>query len=542
MAFGVRGRLPVSAKVTSWNVILTKVTLHDQQSAICKPNSEPVNRLQRREQAARKTRLVAKLQRRAGEHGLSAQEMVGISHQLFQLGLANEALAPLRRAQRHHPDDVPLRAALAYALAATGLVNESIDQYRELLGREPDSAPLLTNLAVLLIKTGASDEARNLLERASQLAPQHANTAYMFAELLSARGQRGEAFHQYRRAAALFEQQIGPSPQLAHCDDLVKLASAEMWTGDLDKALATFDQAVALRPDHALALARRGLALAKLRRVPHAIDSLKRAAAAEPGFGEARRAIGELLLESGDAAAAQAHFNAAARINPADALARYFLAAAKKSEYPEAPPVGYVEKLFDEYARSFEQHLLGVLQYRAPELLCEALLRVAQPPPAKWFVIDLGCGTGLCGPLVRPLAARLVGVDLSNEMLEKARLKAIYDELLQGHLSDVLDRFAGTVDLAISADVFIYVGSLTSVFVAAARALKPGGWFAFTTEVHEGDGFILDTSGRYLHSRRYVESEAGASGLNVAHFEPIVARYEGNRPVIQNLYFLRRAA
>lgn len=500
-----------------------------------------MNRQQRRERARQDAREAAGWRRQAVEHLHSPAQVVAASRRLFQLGCIAEALPALQKAIAEHPEEVTLRTALAYALAATGNIAAAIAQYREMLRREPNSPPLLTNLAVLLLRVGKGDEARELLLRAAELAPEHANTAYTLGELFEQQKQREQAFHHYRRAALLYGRQIGTRTDPGLCNDLVKQASAQMWTGDLKGALASFDCAVALRPDHALALARRGLLLAKLRRLPEAIASLKQAAAAEPDYAEVRRAIGDMLLDAGQTQAARSHYRAAVQINPRDALANYFLAATRQSDSPEAPPPGYVEQLFDDYAQRFEKHLVDVLQYRAPELLCEVVQRVAQPPAATWDVIDLGCGTGLCGPLIRPFANHLTGVDLSAAMLDKARAKAVYNELVQGDVSTVFGRFHEDLDLALSADVFIYLGSLTPIFTAAGRALRPGGWFAFTTEVHDGDGFLLDTTGRYRHARAYVEAEAAAQGLETVHTETIVARYQSHQPVMSDLYILRRA-
>jgi len=490
-----------------------------------------------REEARRATALRGE----TAEHPHDPVQVVAASRQLFQMGRIAEALPALQRVLTEHPEDMPTRAALAYALGATGNLSAAIAQYREMLQREPQSAVLQTNLAVLLLRVGAVDEAQALLLRAAELAPEHANTAFTLGELFDQQKHRDQAFHHYQRATALFSRQIGTRPTAAQCDDLVKLASARMWIGDLRGALAAYDRAIELRPNHALALTRRGLALAKLRRVPEAVQSLKQAAAVEPNLAEIRRAIGDLLREAGATEAAQPHYKAALRINPHDVLSDYFLSATGKSAGPSAPPPGYVEKLFDNYAQQFEKHLVEILQYRAPELLCEAIQRITQPPLAAWNVIDLGCGTGLCGPLIRPFAARLTGVDLSAAMLEQAREKSVYDDLVQGDVSTVFGGLAASMDLALSADVFIYLGSLTPIFSAAGIALRPGGWFAFTTEAHDADGYMLDTTGRYRHARAYVETEAAAAGLETVHVEAVVARYQGHQPVMSDLYILRRA-
>ena len=452
-----------------------------------------MNRNERRARARLQTNTAAALHKRAARTG-SAQEAVDVSQRLFQLGKIHEALPGLLRAAAAYPDDPGVRGALAYAFASTGQVVRAIEQYRVLLDTQPNTVAALTNLAVLLIKTGNQDEARQHLERAALLAPTHANTAFAFAELLGEQNRTDEAFQQYRRAAVLFRQKIGPHPGIQHCDDLVKLATAQLWTGDLQSGLRSLDLAVELRPDHALALARRGMALAKLRRIPEAIASLKRAAAAAPSYAEAWRALGEVFLNAGDAGAAQKHFQAATRLNPGDELARYFLAAAR-NESPEAPPPSYIVQLFEAYARNFEHHLVDILQYRAPEIVCEAVLKQAGSQAADWSVIDLGCGTGLCGPLIRHAARHLIGVDLSTAMLDKAREKSVYDELKQGDVAQVLGGYVSAFDLALCTDVMIYLGSLTPIFAAAARALKPRALFAFTTEIHSGAGYVLDKSG-----------------------------------------------
>jgi predicted TPR repeat methyltransferase len=315
-----------------------------------------------------------------------------------------------------------------------------------------------------------------------------------------------------------------------------------MRTGDVNRALRLFDRAVAIRPDHPLALARRGLALAQLRRTPEAIESLRCAAAAEPDLAEVRRAIGDLLLQTGQNRAAAAEFHEALRINPQDALASFFLTAAQKTPGAAPPPAAYIQQLFNDYAARFDKHLVEILQYRVPELLTEAVRNVALPPSSAWTILDLGCGTGLCGPLLRPYAKRLIGVDLSAGMLEKARERGVYDELLLDDLRRALARFEAEIDLAASADVLEYVGSLDTVFAGVRRALRPGGWFAFTAEVHDGEGFVLDATRRYHHSLAYLKAEAAAHALEFVHAEVVVARYEHRQPAHQNLLILRRPA
>ena len=52
-------------------------------------------------------------------------------------------------------------------------------------------------------------------------------------------------------------------------------------------------------------------------------------------------------------------------------------------------------------------------------------------PSKQLDVLDAGCGTGLCGPLLAPYARRLIGVDLSEGMLALAKEKHVYDALIK---------------------------------------------------------------------------------------------------------------
>src|SRR5205823_1798095 len=118
-------------------------------------------------------------------------------------------------------------------------------------------------------------------------------------------------------------------------------------------------------------------------------------------------------------------------------------------------PPSTMVALFDGYAEKFDEHLTGQLRYRCPELLHEAVARLN--PGAGLNVLDLGCGTGLCGPLFRPLAATLTGVDLSPGMIDKARRRGVYDRLDLEDLVTALRRAPGAVDLLLAADVLVYV-------------------------------------------------------------------------------------
>ncbi len=72
----------------------------------------------------------------------------------------------------------------------------------------------------------------------------------------------------------------------------------------------------------------------------------------------------------------------------------------------------------------------------------------------------MGCGTGLCGPLIRGYARRLIGIDLSSGMLTQAKEKQLYDELWQVELTEYLRDQVEAFDVIVSADTLVYFGAL----------------------------------------------------------------------------------
>ncbi|HSB79369.1 MAG TPA: methyltransferase domain-containing protein, partial [Candidatus Methylomirabilis sp.] len=171
-------------------------------------------------------------------------------------------------------------------------------------------------------------------------------------------------------------------------------------------------------------------------------------------------------------------------------------------------------------------------------------LAAALPPPASALdILDAGCGTGLCAPLLRPYARRLIGVDLSPGMLAKAAERHAYDDLVKAELTEFLGRQTEAFDVIASADTLCYFGALEPVFCPAAKALKPNGLIAFTLEDagDEGAGLhLLTPDGRYAHARSYVQGVLGAAGFAVHSVAFAVLRKEGGQPVAGHVVVARK--
>jgi predicted TPR repeat methyltransferase len=200
---------------------------------------------------------------------------------------------------------------------------------------------------------------------------------------------------------------------------------------------------------------------------------------------------------------------------------------------------------------------VGKLGYRTPWLIAGMLPRegvaavdatgvtVAAGGAKRWrAALDLGCGTGLMGPLLAPRCAALDGVDLSSLMLGKAQALGCYRHLVHGDVAEHLHGTPQRHDLVVAADVFVYIGDLDTVFAGVARVLDTGGLFAFSVEEAAAgvDRFELRASSRYAHSERYLRQLAAAHGFAVRALERTTLRHEQRQPIGGMLVLLVRAA
>ena len=276
-----------------------------------------------------------------------------------------------------------------------------------------------------------------------------------------------------------------------------------------------------------------------------AADALQTAVKLKPGRRGAWNRLVQILGRLGRKDEARRVFDEWQAFRPDDDSARHLRAAILgEVDAPARADDAYVKDVFGGFAEDFDVRLAS-LQYRAPELVAGALDRHLAPGRSGLAVLDAGAGTGLCGPLLRPRAARLVGVDLSNEMLALAAKRGVYDALLEAELTAWLQSSEETFDLAVCADTLCYFGVLDDVLRGFARALTPGGLLAFTVERSQ-DGetgpYRLQYNGRYSHSERYVRDALSAAGFHSLSVEPEPLRLELGEPVAGLLVVAERLA
>lgn len=109
-------------------------------------------------------------------------------------------------------------------------------------------------------------------------------------------------------------------------------------------------------------------------------------------------------------------------------------------------------------------------------------LRALLPPLAGRRVVDLGCGFGwFCRWAMEAGAAAVLGLDLSEKMLERARAEGGGITYERADL-ETISLPAGAFDLAYSSLAMHYLPDFSRLARGVAAALVPGGTFVFSME------------------------------------------------------------
>ena len=421
---------------------------------------------------------------------------------------------------------VPEAIELAVQCHREGYLDAAEKIYRTVLDAAPDQADALQFLGVLAHQRGDSRKAIELIQRAIELSPEAPGLINNLGNVLYEAERFDEAASAYEKALALAQESA---------DAYSNLGAARRAQGRIAEAEEAYARAIKLEPLHADAHHNMGNLLTGQGRIKEAVTYFCKSITLRPAHAEAKRHLGIAYAMLGRIDEAAEVYRKWLREEPDNLIASHMLAACCGEQVPARAADGYVEEIFDQFARSFDVRL-AKLGYRAPQLVCDAIQKTCGPPTKRLTALDAGCGTGLCGPLIEPFVSRLTGVDLSSQMLAKAKARGIYDELVKSELTEYLRAQAGAFDLVISADTLVYFGALEPVFAAAHIALRDAGVLIFTVEHASDDraaeaGYRLMLHGRYAHSQRYLRGALRDTGFDLITLELAVLRMESGNEV-----------
>ena len=429
----------------------------------------------------------------------------------------------------------PEQVQQAIQIHQQGQIARAAAMYRRVLAAAPDHVDALHFLGIAEHQQGRSEEALRLMGRSIELEPGHPDTHVNRANVLRQLGRASEAEASYRTALALRPDDPKALNNLA----------ALLREGDrLGESVALLRRLATLAPDDADAQQNLGQALFALGQLDEGLQAFQRAIRIRPDATSFRR-MGAAFYGRGQIAEAAGAYRQWLAIEPGSPEATHLLAGCTAEGAPARASDAFVRSLFDRFAPSFD-HALERLDYRAPALVAGAVAAAVGAPAGALAILDAGCGTGLCAGPLRPFAKSLVGVDLSPNMLERARRRSVYDSLVEAELCDFMSRTPDSYDVIVSADTLVYFGALEEVTAAAARALRPRGLLAFTTErstdAEAPEGRRLHPHGRYSHTEAYLRRVLGDAGLEVMAVREVELRKEAGARVQGLLVAARRPA
>ncbi|MGQ8634325.1 methyltransferase domain-containing protein [Agrobacterium sp. DKPNP3] len=241
------------------------------------------------------------------------------------------------------------------------------------------------------------------------------------------------------------------------------------------------------------------------------------------------------LEKAGDVDAAVKAYEEVLAIDPEDhGGAAVRIAAMGRGEQPSKAPDAYVETLFDQHAEAFEDILVEQLGYAVPMMVRQRLQTLNLGPFKR--LLDLGCGTGLTGEALRDMAEDITGIDISENMVEIAHEKDLYETLYVAEVEDFLeDNDDEPFDIITATDVLPYLGALEPLFFGAAENLNAGGLLIFSSEtlpenIMAGRPYMVGPHQRFAHAETYVRERLAATGFEVVEVTDINVRMQDGNP------------
>ncbi len=412
-------------------------------------------------------------------------------------GETTKALQQFQQILQLDPQSTVAHYQLGNLYLAQGEIDPAVSHYNTVLKIQPEHVETLNNLGVAFLKQGRFDQATAYFNQALQFAPMHTDARSNLAATFLQQDRLSDAIWHYQ----LFLRLV-PEDSDAHYN----LGVAFMASGYLTEAIAEFEQVLKLMPTQ--------------------VDACCN--------------LGAIYLKMDNPQQAIFYYRKAIALRPKDVMVRYMLDALTQEGTPRTAPVEYIKNLFDNYAGYFDQHVTETLHYLTPQLIADSLVKYLPRVPVNWNVLDLGCGTGLSGVVFREIAKHLTGIDISPRMLNKARAKNIYDELIESDIVTALAGLVASYDLIIAADTLVYFGDLSAVFTGCACVLKLQGLLAFSVEVGKETDFQLQTTGRYTHSRMYIENLAKQHHFQILQSSEAAGRMQQGKPVSSFIFVLRK--
>lgn len=285
-----------------------------------------------------------------------------------------------------------------------------------------------------------------------------------------------------------------------------------------------------------------GVIYQSINKIKKAINSYLQATTISPNYARAFANLAYLYHEINNIKKCEEACNTAIKLDPNNPQIKHMASALGIFPPPDTADQQYIKNIYNDYAKDYDQHLSLTLKSNVPELIHNSTIKHINTQCSNLKLLDLGCGTGNCGILFKKVTQKMTGIDLSNEMINKAREKKCYSDLHTAEINEYLCNNKVLFDITISSDVLIYVGDLLSIFKGVHKSLNKNGLFAFSVETSENSesDFILSHTGRYKHNLNYITKISKACNFTILSSEKAILRKQNNKNVVGQVCVIKK--
>jgi len=332
------------------------------------------------------------------------------------------------------------------------------------------------------------------------------------------------------QAMSLSEQLCTAAPDNP---DVLHVSAGLWWKVDKsDRAIAMQERLVALEPGTATHHGRLLYFLRETGDIPGALAAAQAGVRECPSNPTLINALGMLQLNTGDLQASRQTFENAILALPENPTAHQnlslvLLAEGRAEDAVNAFSRGLIPLEPVDFEANYQdhQHLGEIYNGLADGYDNNDLQRTWGPQTAHVIstalgqgklgdVLDLCCGTGSVGAAISEKADHISGVDISPGMLEKARARGIYDQLICGDIGSALRSIDRSFSVVTCSVALYHWANLTPFFDAVASVLLPNGHLIFSVDPANDEMDIGQSTPReYAHSRAYIRRETASAGL-----------------------------
>ena len=186
-----------------------------------------------------------------------------------------------------------------------------------------------------------------------------------------------------------------------------------------------------------------------------------------------------------------------------------------------AENTSYAEALFDEFAPLYDERMKHI-KYNIFNKIKELKIDI------KGNILDLGCGTGSAAAEFKRKGSSWTGVDISENMLERAHEKNLYDTLIKSDALTFLKTNIIKFDYILCLDTLPYIKDIEDLI---QNAFPHRLIFTIEKADEKVQTYTLSSSGRYQHNKNHIEKLLRKTGYQNIHIEPLILRKENTQDV-----------